>query len=44
MQYSIITLLKQHGANNYIKNEKNQTPVDLCINNENLIGVQLLLK
>ena len=44
MQSSLIKLLLNHGANPEIKNTKLKTPVDLCIDNENLIGIQLLLR
>lgn len=43
MQSKLIRLFIDHGANTKIKNQKGKTPVDLCIDNENLIGVQLLL-
>lgn len=43
MQSSLIKLLLKNGANPEIKNNKGKTPVDLCIDNENLIGIQLLL-
>lgn len=44
MQKTLITLLLENGANPNIVNEKNQKPVNLCIDNENSVGIQLLLE
>lgn len=44
MQKTLITLLLENGANANIVNEKNQKPVNLCIDNENCVGIQLLLE
>lgn len=44
MQKDVITLLLAHGADPAIANQKEQKPVNLCIQNENYVGIQLLLQ
>lgn len=43
MQKVLINLLIKNGADSQILNEKGQKAVNLCIENENSVGIQLLL-
>lgn len=44
MQRILIKLLLSSGADESIQNERGQKPVNLCIDNENIVGIQLLLR
>lgn len=44
MQGMLIRLLLENGADPGIANERGQKPVNLCIENENSVGIQLLLE
>ena len=39
----LIDYLKEKGLNGYIENKKKESPLKLCIENVNLIGIQKLL-
>lgn len=44
MQEKIIKMLLEHGANPELKNDRDEIPVNLCIENQNLVGIKLLMK
>ena len=44
MQKEVISLLISYGADPAIANQKDQKPVNLCIENENYFGIELLLQ
>lgn len=44
MQEVLIGLLLKNGANPNLLNQRGQKPVNLCIENQNSVGIQLLLE
>lgn len=40
----LIGLLLEYGADPQIENDRGYKAVNLCIENENIVGIQLLLK
>ena len=43
MQHRLINLLLKYGADPNVENEKGEKPLKLCIENENIVGIRLLL-
>lgn len=44
MQGRLIQLLLKHGADPEVENERGDRALKLCIENENLVGMQLLMR